>query len=756
MKLCVGKEVELPVTKRYIQHNRSQAIGDIYDALVEIITNADDSYGRLFRKGKQAEDGGSILIECDSRRGQPKRIVVRDRAEGIDKAVMEQKLLPIGEAGAEAGSRGRMGRGLKDCAELGCLTLESIKDGKYYRIKLTQNSTVLPEVLGAQATKEERSRLGVPRGNGTSITLELDGCALPKFETLLADLPWHYALRDIMAPTSPAEVKLLGYVNGKKTVERLVHRNPEGSELVLDDTFEIDGYAGATAHLRMWRSPELLEQYRSRFERFGVLIKGKRAILECSMLSDEFRKNEASHRFFGRLDCPYLDDLMDEYDSNRVHGRRDPSNPSLIVDPSRRGLNTRHPFVQALLTAASKRFRELLAKEKVESPGAELANRETKDRLSQLAKLAQRFLREELDGMDGVSDGDWVDQDGMAKRGIMLVPSGGSIAVGEQKRFYLYVSPEMLTSGNNTFTVQCDSDALDIVGAPFSLAKDENNEGRLRGVFAVHGKHVTSATSISVLCDGFDPVEAYLAVAAGGEEDHVFASPLEFEREEYRVRQGSIKEILLLAKYPSVIADKAQPEVRSLDPEKVVIRGKCFLTPVPGTNYAEGWVKVEGRTLNSQTRVVASLDGLSAETDIKVVERRGEPGVPLDIKLVPKPFGHFRAQWSSEAGKSHVLEISGLHPSLKRYLGNPVGDPPEFPGQDSPLYRVLLAEIVAEAVCHKLMLEEAAKQSYELDDLRMANDLDLIIDSVRSHYHKRLNRFLLLAHSAMVKDSEAR
>lgn len=61
MRLIEGMEIELPVTGRYVQHNRSQAMGDVYDALVELITNADDSYGRLYDKGKRAQDGGNIV-----------------------------------------------------------------------------------------------------------------------------------------------------------------------------------------------------------------------------------------------------------------------------------------------------------------------------------------------------------------------------------------------------------------------------------------------------------------------------------------------------------------------------------------------------------------------------------------------------------------------------------------------------------------------------------------------------------------------
>ena len=41
MNIRVGQVIPIEADKRYIQHVRSHAIGDVYDALVELITNAD-------------------------------------------------------------------------------------------------------------------------------------------------------------------------------------------------------------------------------------------------------------------------------------------------------------------------------------------------------------------------------------------------------------------------------------------------------------------------------------------------------------------------------------------------------------------------------------------------------------------------------------------------------------------------------------------------------------------------------------------
>ena len=63
MSLSVGQPVDLQTHKRYFQHQRDYAIGDVYDAIVELVTNADDSYARLFRQKARSRDGGDVLIE---------------------------------------------------------------------------------------------------------------------------------------------------------------------------------------------------------------------------------------------------------------------------------------------------------------------------------------------------------------------------------------------------------------------------------------------------------------------------------------------------------------------------------------------------------------------------------------------------------------------------------------------------------------------------------------------------------------------
>lgn len=434
MSLRIGKEVDLQIDKRYVQHNRSHAIGDLYDALAELLTNCDDSYGRLFKAGVIPRDGGDVLIEYLAQRKGASRIVLRDRAEGMDEQDMEAKLLNVGRYEGRSGSRGYMGRGAKDCTELGDLFFESIKDDQYFKCRISHALKFRLEEKERRVPLQKRDELGIPRGNGTMVTLQLrEGVPLPRFESLARDLPWHFALRDVMAEDSPSRVMLRKIGEQKST--RLVYRRPEG-ELVVDENFDVPGFLGAKARFRLWRSAEPLDDLKARFERCGILVKGRRAIHECSFLSDEFKGDPNFRHYFGRLECDYIDVLLAEYEERRARDKdHPPDNPRLVIDPNRReGIVREHPFSKALFEVPIRHIRRLLATERdVErSKSLKVADARTRERLSRLAKLASRFLQERLEDLEEISESDAVDDTAFAQKGALLFPTYLRLAVGQE------------------------------------------------------------------------------------------------------------------------------------------------------------------------------------------------------------------------------------------------------------------------------------------------------------------------------------
>jgi hypothetical protein len=127
---------KLGYADRFALQQADQAIRkDITRALVELITNANDSYHRL--EDANTASAGRIIIEIQ-RRFNDSLLRVHDNAEGFNEADMDLKVGNYGEAtsGFQEGHsvRGLWGRGLKDAFfGLGRGNVCSIRDGTFYR-----------------------------------------------------------------------------------------------------------------------------------------------------------------------------------------------------------------------------------------------------------------------------------------------------------------------------------------------------------------------------------------------------------------------------------------------------------------------------------------------------------------------------------------------------------------------------------------------------------------------------------------------
>ena len=87
MSVVLKKDLE--VDSRTIMQNAKLAVRDIYDAIVELVTNADDRYQVLHKRDR-------VEIEIRRHRGQPSLLIVRDFADGMTSETMQQKLSRIG------------------------------------------------------------------------------------------------------------------------------------------------------------------------------------------------------------------------------------------------------------------------------------------------------------------------------------------------------------------------------------------------------------------------------------------------------------------------------------------------------------------------------------------------------------------------------------------------------------------------------------------------------------------------------------
>src|SRR5262249_16787544 len=138
------------------------------------------------------------------------------------------------------------------------------------------------------------------------------------------------------------------------------------------------------------------------------------------------------------------------------------------------------------------------------------------------------------------------------------------------------------------------------------------------------------------------------------------------------------------------------------------------------------------------------------QTKVRVIPDKDQ-GISIKIELRDEDYGNFRAKWADDEKRPNVLLISARHESLRRYLG----PGPEFEGQATPHFRILLAEIVAESVCRKSLGLEAKERPWEFRWADLGKD-HIIADTVMAALHKRMRQFVADAHAIMLGERELR
>lgn len=339
------------ISQRAYKFIKGFTINYVYEGLVELITNSDDAYDRGNIKEK------FIHIKCDY-----KNMItsVRDQAIGLSGENMEKCFLQVGEYTSSDKSRGFFSRGAKDISVLGKITFESIKDNKYSKVTLDENSLGKIIHQDENVTSEIRGRLGIPN-NGLLVTINHNSnIKMDQPDFLTNRFTKYYSLRKIFS--DPNTFVTLEVTNHSLKYNRnydLKYKFPSG-EIALYLNYTLPSYPDANVDFVLNKSNvDLFEdEYNNiQFSEFGILICNNKSIHDNNLLDNQHFHYNAYKKYFGFINTNYLHTLMYEYD---INGPTE-LNPSPIIDPSRmNGLNTKHPFYQELIKIPKDRIRLLL------------------------------------------------------------------------------------------------------------------------------------------------------------------------------------------------------------------------------------------------------------------------------------------------------------------------------------------------------------------------------------------------------------
>jgi len=400
-KIKIPDEWDLGATRRYKRQNMEMAMkGKIERGLVELITNSDDSYRDLEEKAKQVL--GKIRIEFKRKKGQSSYVIVKDRAMGMNREEMYQKLGTLGErtSGFEKRKirRGLNGRGARDVAAFGIIHFESIKNEEYNHLIIPLSLKChFTELHPRKATKEIRKKLGIPKGNGTAVTIEVNNrFTLPTHDRIVKDFSRYYSLRDIFSNLS-REVQIKDI--NKNREDRLIYSYTKG-EMIYDKDLIIPEYPYSTVHLVIYKHLTPFEPGILPYREGGILVKSKVAIHDCTYFGLE--SEPFAWRFSGELYCEFIDRLICDYDDREEINPDDPNhpanNPIRILNPFRDGLILEHPFMQMLYKKCKNVLKPFIEELKAieESHKREVTNENLDKKLNNLSKEVSKLFEKKL------------------------------------------------------------------------------------------------------------------------------------------------------------------------------------------------------------------------------------------------------------------------------------------------------------------------------------------------------------------------
>ncbi|MEW6620917.1 MAG: hypothetical protein AB1422_16550 [bacterium] len=755
-KFEIPQEWNLSTNRRYIRQNMERAMrGKIDRGLVELITNSDGSYQDLEDlEEKRGKILGKIRIEIERRKkGQPSIVKVRDRAGGMNRMEMYEKLGELGKrtSGFERGKmrRGLHGRGARDVAVFGTVHFESIKDEEYNHLIIPPSLKCrFTEPKPKKATEEIRKKLGIPRGNGTVVTIGVEGrFEVPQHQTLLYEFSRYYSLREIFS-NPDREVKLVDLNKNREDPLSYPYRHRPGEE-IFNESFSVPKYPEATAHLMIYKHISSFEQGILP-SREGILIKSGAAIHDCTYFGLE--SEPFSWRFTGELCCKFIDNLIREYDDREEANPDNPNhpedNPIRLLDPFRDGLILEHPFAQELYKRGKEILRPFIEELKSAEahPKQNVTNEDLERKLDNLSKEVSRvFERKLIEIEKEIPTGDIADQTIISRpNGLHIIPLSEkeeiSILVDQPKTFSIIVKHyEDLDESLPIDIKSSDPDNIRVRTSPVFLKKFSEDKKVGRATFTVEGSKIGAEAFIEVRYNGYDKLMLVKVIEASPPAE--VPEGFSFEKPLYHLQLGKEKTLTLQLKTATKKLDNQIPvEITSDHPEEIVVKGggRYLLRETDILGVLVGNCRIIGRQLKVKGIITARVKGFEpAHTSVIVEERSPRSGINLKSKPIDDDFGVLRYKWDDK--EPYLLLIAARHPSIERYLGELTEQ--GYPGINDPRYHIILAEIIAEALAFRILEKQFPKEGVE-------GRLDYT--STDAYYHKHFSEFLAITHKHLV------
>ena len=749
-------------SRRQAQQTALGSITSLTQALVELITNVDDAYERLNKPNKTYQGDCAIFYD---RGGETRSTTLKisDKAAGMDADKLYSVLKKHGDKiKSEGASRGFFARGLLDVSSIADVFIQTVKDKKIstgqikyqtFQYKIVDrdvpinkvNQTIAKDIEGFDFQKSKKLK------NGTDIILKIPPTSainIPQVKTLIDNLNKQYQLRNILSDEKNKEFKNtlnLVLFDKKKNKYPINYSSPK-AKLEHEEKIELFPKEGKKvfAYFQLYKTDSPMEESTHEYRHYGILTQGIKAIYENSFLDDSLNNESILKSYYGVLKCDYIDELAYDFEDKRSKKKTyTTDNPKPIHDQERRrGLTKDHPFVKNhLFKKPIQILNQIVQKHRKES-GNDITDKEDLEQQKKKFDILHQELKnyENLNGKK------------LPYGKLMVFPKGLKIKEGETASFRVYTNVSEVDLKNEV-DISFSEKYLNNILVKNSKSKFRVNPLRNEQCFA--------SFEIEGLkeCDYFDinvnyksNLKTQVRVCVFVEKNRDFKKPLEFEKENYFVKENSGKNLTVFAKYPGFIdTKKIKLTISNSNQKAVSSSSEINLNYVEGTNYLKGILKVKGLKLLDSSTISVNHESTSSSTVVNVMKEKDETGTEYKPKYVTHFLGsNVRAAWKPQ--EENILEITTDHPLVRHYLGakEPVNG--KFPNFKTPQWKMFFNDILAHAFAEKMVAMNCSQKPETYETLASINKSDIkeTMSVANKFYSNEFNKFMSLLHSEKV------
>ncbi|MHB8071464.1 MAG: hypothetical protein ACYDHF_05895 [Candidatus Cryosericum sp.] len=730
------KQGELIADPRHVVRRiRAAMQGNAIRALVELITNADDSYVRLFGRGSQ--NVGTITISY-AKNGYDGLFSVRDFAEGMSYAKVTETLTKYG--GSTSGSsegklvRGYFGQGAKDAlAGMEDGRICTFKNGEFTECRLfIKDGKPRYELDDAQKpTPSLRKMHGIP-GNGTVAyfrQVSSPQSHVPQFDRVLELVSENYMLRKIlMNPLRRVEL-----VSDKAPEPRILRYVPPQGEQLLEEERDLDVSGQGTFRISttIMRARNELRQTGDDRDGGMLILDEADVVLDISLYRYD---NEplASH-LFGEVHVGGF---------RRLLNAEEP-----VLRDEREGLNPTHPVCSAIIKTIESQLAKAVKMEQARQQREALsdADPEERRRHQEACRLLNEIAEKEID--DTIQLGR---DPGQARipppGGIALYPPEAKITVGKRYSFEVVVNSGVVPGGSK-ISVRSLASHLKIVTPSIHVSDSDSANGMWTKHVTVEG--ITPGVRDTLECT-VEQCTASATVSIEAEIPLLLEEGMVFVPESVTLRPNETRQVRLYMN-------------RHRLPEQSLIRissDKPTVTVFPDTIRPSGELD-----LGQVTFEEISLCGARTDEDAVITAQCGNSMALLDVRVRSKmpspPSGHSGMfsepdfnneadplQPSSYSPELGQVVIYTLFPSVEMYLG------PSCVHRAALSAQIRVADLITEKCFQEIARRMAERQGAVYGPEGIPDLVQRNINILSKKYGRRLHE-LLVDQSLLKRDRAA-